>query len=228
MERPVERIAWIVGQVAGRGVLDLGALDETALAKLDTDQWLHGRMARVARSVVGVDRSDELRSGPLETSPRSRIVRAEAPELPAELDLAEVEVVVAGELIEHLPDALGFLTGLARDPRLAGRQLILTTPNATSLHNVLIGLFGRESCHEDHLQVYSYKTLHTLCRRAALRRWEILPYHVSFAEMRLRRRGLAGGAVAIAEKVIRVAEWLFPMLSGGWIVNAEIRGAPLR
>jgi hypothetical protein len=72
--RPVDRVAWIAERCRGRRVLDLGAYDETALAKRDTDQWLHGRIAAVAAGVLGIDASPGLPAEGVATGPRSRIV----------------------------------------------------------------------------------------------------------------------------------------------------------
>jgi hypothetical protein len=54
---------------------------------------------------------------------------------------------VGGELIEHLDNPLAFLTGVRRMQEFGAMRLILTTPNSTSLHNVLVGMARRESTH---------------------------------------------------------------------------------
>lgn len=216
--RAVQRIPWIVGRCRGRAVLDLGCFDETASVKRATDDWLHGQLAAASDQVLGIDSSPELPDGGLVTGPRSRIVRGDAAalEVPAG---TPVDVIVAGELIEHLPDALGFLRALRR--RFPGRELIATTPNATSLTNALLAATGRESAHRDHLQIFSVKTLNTLCVKAGLESWDILPYHVYFTEMALRSRGAARRGVLLAQRAINIAEGLFPMLSGGLILHAR-------
>jgi DNA-binding NtrC family response regulator len=58
--RPVDRVGYIAARCAGKRVLDIGCLDETALAKRTTDEWLHARIAAQAVSVTGVDLSDHL------------------------------------------------------------------------------------------------------------------------------------------------------------------------
>ena len=125
-------------------------------------------------------------------------------------------------MIEHLPNPLQFLRGLVGVDRLRGRTLVLTTPNATAVHNVAIGLVSRESTHHDHLCILSFKTLNSLCRRAGLADWRIVPYRAAFPEMRARNSGLRGAAVAAGEKVVNGLEWLFPLLSFGYVVHATI------
>jgi SAM-dependent methyltransferase len=215
--RPVDRAGFILERCRDRLVLDLGCYDETALAKRDTGQWLHGAIAGVARGVLGVDSSERLPPDGLPTGPRSRIVRGDITALDRILGATEVEVVVAGELIEHLRDPLAFLEQLRR--LLPGRELVVTTPNATALHNVLLGLASRESNHPDHLQVFSFKTLSTLCLRAGFQAWSIIPYHVYFAEMALRVSGAKRLGVRAAERAVNLAERMFPLLAGGLIVH---------
>jgi hypothetical protein len=216
--RPVERIAFIRDRCVGRSVLDLGCFDETAQSKRDTSHWLHGAIADVASSVVGVDSSPALPVDGIETGQRSRIVPGDVMKLreavPPE---AEFDVVVAGELVEHVADASAFLTMVKSE--FAGRELIVSTPNATSLSNVLLGLAARESAHVDHVQVYSYKTLNTLSRRASFDAWRIIPYHVCYTEMMLGATGVRRSVVRAAQRAVNVAESAFPLLAGGLILH---------
>jgi hypothetical protein len=215
--RPVDRVHFVLERCRGKAVLDLGCYDETALVKQGTAAWLHGEIARVARCVLGVDGSDEIPLAGLETGPTSRILKGDVTALAPVVREADVEVVVAGELIEHLPNTLAFLEQLRRS--FPGRELVATTPNSTSLTNVLLGVASRESNHHDHLQIYSYKTLCTLCRRVGFPTWDIVPYHVRYTEMALRsgpaRRRIVGGV----EAMVNACEWALPLLSGGLILH---------
>lgn len=130
---------------------------------------------------------------------------------------------MAGEIIEHVSDPLQFLRGLAAIERLRARSLVITTPNATAIHNVVIGFFARESKHHDHLCILSFKTLNSLCRRAGLSQWRIVPYRSAFVEMRARNRGVRGAVVSAGEAVVNGLEWLFPLLSFGYIVTPRSR-----
>jgi hypothetical protein len=127
--------------------------------------------------------------------------------------------VVAGELREHLTDPLAFLQQLRR--LYPGRELVLTTPNATSLSNVLLAVGSRESNHHDHLAVFSLKTLNTLCLRAGFQDWDIIPYHVYFTEMIFRLQGMSRVLVRTAERMVNLGESAFPLLSGGLILHVR-------
>lgn len=223
--RPVDRIRYIAAVCARCRVLDLGAMDETAWqAKRGRGTWLHEEISRTALSVDGVDNSALIPAEGLRTGPTSIIRRGDVAD-PERLVAALEEppdVIVAGELIEHLDSPLQFLRRFAAIERLAGKTLILSTPNATALHNVMIALARRESTHRDHLCVLSYKTLATLCARAGFSGWEIIPYRSRFTEMQERHSGIARFAVRAAECTVNALEWIFPLLSFGYILRIRL------
>ena len=225
LPRPRHRIAYVVDACQGRKVLDLGAMDETAFeAKRGSGFWLHEEIARVATRVLGIDASTAVPGEGVTVATNASIVRGDIHEIGRVLGTYnfDPDVVVAGDIIEHLSNPVEFLTALAREPKLKGRTLILTTPNATAIHNVLVGLLSRESTHHDHLCILSFKTLNTLCRRAGLQSWDIVPYRASFAEMRARNKGIRRMLVAAGERAVNSVEFLFPLLSFGYIVRATI------
>jgi hypothetical protein len=224
--RPVDRLAYVAGVCRGRRVLDLGAMDETAYAqKRGHGTWLHERIADVADRVLGIDSSAAVPESGLATGANARIVRGDVSRVDSVLERLDYapEVIVAGELIEHLTDPLMFLRALVESTRLRGVRLVMTTPNATAAHNVAIAMFGRESTHVDHLSILSYKTLTTLCRRAGLEEPRLIPYYAAFVEMRARSHGLRRTTVAAAERAVNAVEWMFPLLSFGWVVDATLR-----
>lgn len=217
--RPVDRIEYIVSRCAGARVLDLGCYDETALIKRDTQTWLHGRIAAVAATVLGIDSSEAIPPEGLATGPHSRIVRGDARSFADALGTGEWDLAVAGELIEHLPNALEFLRTVKS--RMEGRRLILSTPNATSVTNAILGLAGRESNHPDHLQVFSFKTLNTLCLRIGFASWTIVPYFVRYTEMILRAPPARRAVVTGAERLVNLWERAFPLHAGGLILDVD-------
>lgn len=221
VRRPVDRLDFVSGLCRDRVVLDIGCLDETALVKRDTRHWLHGRIAQLARQVVGVDSSDRLPPEGLATAANARIHRGDATALdPALLRSAPIDLVVAGEFIEHVNDPLHFLARLRQ--ALPGCELVLTTPNGPSAANALMACIGREAQHPDHLANFSFKILHTLCRRAGFAQYDIRPYRFFATEMILGSSGARRAAAVAAQGGIRGVEQLFPLLSFGWIVRARL------
>jgi SAM-dependent methyltransferase len=223
--RPVDRIAYISGACKNKVVLDLGALDETAFAqKTGHGTWLHEEIARVAVRVIGLDSSNIVLADGLVTA-RNAVIRKgnilDIDSFLSEIDLSP-DVVVAGELIEHLDNPLQFLQSFRRIPRLKGKALLLSTPNATAIHNCLIAMANRESTHPDHLCILSLKTLSTLLSRAGYESWQIIPYHAEFVEMKQRNYGIRKNLVMGGETAIRLVEKIFPLLSFGLIVATTI------
>lgn len=224
LRRPVDRLDFLAAKVEGKAVFDLGALDETALdAKMEGSSWLHARLCASARSVVGIDNSPRLPAGGLDTGQGGRIIHADIFDLdPVIARYGRPDVIVAGELIEHLPDTTRFLESLQRNSQLRGVEFVFSTPNACCWHNALVGLASRESMHQDHLQVYSYKTLRTLFARTSIDLRELVPYHARFPEMISGTTGLKSLGVRGFQGMVNALESLTPILAAGWIGVARL------
>jgi hypothetical protein len=197
--RPVDRIKHVQRLCVGKTVLDLGAMDETAFqSKRGKGTWLHEELGRVAATLIGLDNSSVVPESGLRTGERSIIHRGDVHDLEEFLRRHAVapDVIVAGELIEHVPNPLAFLQGLVATPSLSGKTLVLTTPNATALH--------------------------TLFLRSGFREWEIIPYYARFTEMKERVGGAGKVFVAMCESAINVAETLCPLVSFGLIGRATL------
>ena len=224
VKKPTNRLDFIAKSSIDKYVLDLGALDETAYElKQNTTSWLHQRIAEKAKFVRGIDNSTILAGENLTPFSNSIIQQGNVYDLEPIVNKHGVpDLIVAGELIEHLPNCLEFLQTLKSIPSLKGTRFIFTTPNACSLHNAIIGLFKRESTHEDHLTILSYKTLNTLCQRAEFTSWNLQPYYMKFPEMISKTTGVARWSTVGFEKFINVNERFFPLLSGGWVADVII------
>ncbi len=219
--QPVDRLSYIAEACRGKIVLDIGCLDETALVKQDSPYWLHRRISQTAERVIGVDNSRLVPEEGIPTGSNSRIMRGDATNRDVlGGDAEQIDVIVAGEFIEHIEDPSAFLRMMKHS--FDGRTLILSTPNGMSISNSLMGVFRREVQHPDHLHNFTFKTLNTLCIRANFRQWRIIPYRFFATEMILRTQGLTRAAAISAEAAFRLAERLFPNLSFGYIVHVEI------
>jgi SAM-dependent methyltransferase len=221
INRPVERINYLVNACIDKKVLDLGCYDETALVKEDTGNYLFREISKVSALHIGIDNSKLLPESGITYSDTIKIMRGDIYNLDKlNLNHINFDVIIAGELIEHLPNTLAFFEALKKD--YTGKRLICSTPNATCLHNMVFSLIKRESAHIDHIQVYSYKTLNTLCKLAGFSDWQIIPYHVKFSEMILNANGWKKQAVKTCESIVNTIETVFPMTSGGYIIDITI------
>jgi hypothetical protein len=221
ISKTVNRIKYIKQACAGKYVLDLGCYDETALIKKETGTYLFDEISAVAARHIGVDNSPSLPREGLVFSDKDKILYGDIYELNSlDIDLISIEIIIAGELIEHLPDTLKFFDGLKST--FNGKRLICTTPNATSFPNLLLSLFKRESAHKDHLQVYSYKTLNTMCQRAGFNSWQIVPYHVKFSEIIMNSKGVKKQLIGACQSLTNGMESVFPLTAGGYVLDVMI------
>ena len=173
--------------------------------------------------MLGIDNSTKLPEAGIQTSPNSRIIRGDAYQIGNLISEGhEFDVVVAGEFIEHLPNVLQFFRNLAEHQALRGKTLVCTTPNSTSLLQLLVGAFSRESQHEDHLHIFSYKTLSTLCARASFKSWRLIPYYTDLSEARLLGSPVSRISYRAFEETVRVFERVSPLLSRGWILVVDL------
>ena len=99
-------------------------------------------------------------------------------------------------------------------------RLLATTPNTTSILNILLALIARENNHQDHLQVYSYKTLATLAGRIPLQAAHLTPYYYDPHIFRGRLPTAAAPAVTVTNAfLLKPLQWLFPLTAFGWILE---------
>lgn len=163
--RLVDRVEALRAIVAGRSVIDLGFVDEGQMAsKRGRGTWLHEVVAAAARELVGVDADADGVRRARALGFRAHVADVEDADSLARLALEPAEVVLAGELLEHLDRPGGFLAAV-RQLVAPGGSLVLTTPNAHALTNVLGGLAGRELVNPDHVAWLSWRTLETLLSR---------------------------------------------------------------
>jgi hypothetical protein len=130
-------------------------------------------------------------------------------------------VIVAGELIEHTQDTLGWLAKVAASS--PGVRFLATTPNTTSIINVMLAFLSRELAHPDHTQVYSYRTLWTLAGRVPMTRYRIVPYYYNVHLFYDRVPKWCAPLVTVVDKILlRSVQWLFPLTSFGLILDGTM------
>jgi 2-polyprenyl-3-methyl-5-hydroxy-6-metoxy-1,4-benzoquinol methylase len=170
-----DRAAWLeqlcaqaVGEVAHLGCADSPYTEEL----LARGELLHTRLVRVA-SVTGFDVDAPGLERLREAMPGVRLVLADVSVGVPEAERGRYSLVVAGEVLEHVPDADTFLRGCAGLLAPAGR-LCVTVPNACSPKIGLRALLGRESVHPDHRVYYGPRTLTRTLAGAGFQTEELL------------------------------------------------------
>lgn len=101
------REAMVRSACRGMGVLDIGCVDHDERL-VDTPGWLHGQLHEVAESVVGLDIHAAGVERMQELGYEAYVADITVP-APEHLRDRHVDVVVAGELIEHLESPMSLL-----------------------------------------------------------------------------------------------------------------------
>ena len=168
----VQRIDFIKRISAGKKVLHLGCTNWPYTKEaIDNDMLLHFELGKIASELYGFDFDQEGLDALAEHGTKN-LFRADLEDLDA-VDLDETfDVIIAGEMIEHLNNPGKFLQGIKRFMD-TGTELVITTINAYSaLRFAIYGLRGKggynEPVHPDHVYYFSYKTLNLLIQRAGL------------------------------------------------------------
>ena len=217
---PVERHEALVETARGKRVVHVGFVDELAASKLVHGVWLHATLADVASSLVGLDSDEEGVEWARREGFEAHSVDAQSAEAVAALGLEPADVVVAGEIVEHLDAPGPFLRAMRR---LVGDDgvLVLTTPNAYRVLNFFAPLSGSELVHPDHTSWQSPRTLRTLLERAG---WSVERMAYYRNPWRRVERGpgyVTGQAANLARATLGALGRLAPYWSDGLIVWAR-------
>lgn len=211
----VDRINFLVQECKGRRVIHIGfaGTDNCREAMEPQGLWLHSRLAAGASSLVGLDVNQEAVDHARQQGYEAYLADCCSSEELKRLSIEPADVVVAGEIIEHL-DAPGHLLravhGLVRHTE--GR-LIVTTPNAHALYSGATALARLEIINPDHVALYSWFTLTNLLRRHKWHTTEFLMY--DYPDQSGSAIGRAGFAVQ------RALSRPFPLLAHGLIAVSE-------
>lgn len=157
-----DRAAFLVELARGKRVLDVGVVDHVASAWKSPD-WLHGKISRAASYSLGID---VLHRGTLVLREAGFNVRQcdFTKEVP---DDGPFDVVICGEVIEHLGDPASLFASASRVLSPGGR-LVLTTPNPYYLGRTLRHLLGRDRESADHVTLLFPSGIAEMASRAGL------------------------------------------------------------
>ena len=119
------RLDVVIAEAAGKRVLDVGCAGHAA--RIGQPNWLHGRIADVASEAIGIDIDKEGVDAMNRAGYRALVASTEE----AHVVLREAgafDVVIAADVIEHLPSPQSLLS-LAASVLVPGGRLVVTTPN---------------------------------------------------------------------------------------------------
>jgi 2-polyprenyl-3-methyl-5-hydroxy-6-metoxy-1,4-benzoquinol methylase len=165
----------------------------------------------VAKRLYGVD-LDGSGLERLRAAGFGRLYQADVEQLQ---DLGErFEIVVAGELVEHLANPGRFLRAITRHLSEDGK-LIVTVPSAQSIRIIANAIRMREVVHPEHNAYYSPSTLRHLLESHGFEIEEIRPYWTEARKSRL--------LLSLYDRAIRATRLLSPWLGEGLIAVARYR-----
>ena len=224
--RLVDRFHYLCDLASGRSVIHVGFVDAGCHHLNEgAGAWLHAHLATTADHLVGLDLDADGVARARAQGYEAHTVDCRDTAAVAALGLAPAELVVAGEVIEHLDDAGSFLDGL-HALVAPGGILAVTTPNATGLVNAVASLANYEVNHPDHVVMYTCRTLDTMLERHD---WTPTEHAVFVQEVKsatdgsIRSRVLTGGARAVLGLERLLARFGCPYVSDGLIVLARAR-----
>ncbi len=165
----VDRIAHLTERARGKRVIHVGFADVSFHDdQLATESWLHQHLADVADSLVGIDLDERAVEQARAQGYEAYAADCTDAEQLASLRLDPADLVIAGEVIEHVGEPGSLLTALKTVCKPDGR-LVVTTPNAYGLLNVVASIGGFELNHPDHVVMFTWRTLTSLMARCG---WE--------------------------------------------------------
>ncbi len=159
--------------VRGKRVLDVGCVDHESSNEAG-QQWLHRVIGEQASELTGLDfEAEEVEKL---NAKGYNIIHGDA----EVVDLGrKFDVIVAGELIEHLGNPGNFLQNMRRHLEPGGK-LVMTTPNPFYPKRFIEVLFeGKARVNGQHVSWFCPQTLAALMSRAGFSDIEVQPFNNS-------------------------------------------------
>lgn len=163
----IHRIDEIVSICSGKKVLNLGFVQHKNWKdRMEKGLWLHQKITDVASSIVGIDLLDDEIAQINKVLGQSNI-SGDVTSLESVVLGDKYDVIVCGELIEHIDNPGAMLEGIKRFMK-DDSELVITTPNAFSESWVRMawgGKEGKDFLNKQHVCWYSFHTLKQLLER---------------------------------------------------------------
>jgi len=156
-----DRIKFIIDKCQNKVVFDIGCVRHNAVYALNDKKWLHGKIKNVAKKVVGIDyikddveilkkRGFDIIYGDI----TKKLITEE-----------KYDVIVAGDIIEHLSNFEGFFNNCDKLLNIDG-IIIVTTPNPFYIDEFYYVLIKNEYLvNPEHTCWIDPQTLNQLCNR---------------------------------------------------------------
>ncbi|MDE0701877.1 MAG: methyltransferase domain-containing protein [Acidimicrobiaceae bacterium] len=218
----VDRIEWLTAQCVGKRVIHVGFADAGfRLEQGRAGRWLHGHLHEVAGELVGIDADPVGVAAATDDDFEAYVVDCTDTAAVAALGIEPADVVLAGEVIEHVSAPGLFLDAMHHLCKPEG-ILIVTTPNAYGLINVAASITRRvEINHPDHVVMFTWRTLTELMRRSGWDHTRTVTYVPAVRERGNRSRLEAAAVRSIVGVERLLGKLNRPFSADGLIVSAK-------
>ena len=218
----VDRIEWLTAQCVGKRVIHVGFADAGfRLEQGRAGRWLHGHLHEVAGELVGIDADPVGVAAATDDGFEAYVVDCTDAAAVAALGIEPADVVLAGEVIEHVSAPGLFLDAMHHLCKPEG-ILIVTTPNAYGLINVAASITRRvEINHPDHVVMFTWRTLTELMRRSGWDHTRTVTYVPAVRERGNRSRLEAAAVRSIVGVERLLGKLNRPFSADGLIVSAK-------
>lgn len=178
----VQRVKFLKDACRSKSVLHLGCTNWPYTSEaIESGMLLHAELHGIASELYGFD-FDQRGIDELSASGVTDLYRADLERLGEVPIDRKFDIIVAGEMIEHLNNPGLFLSGIQRFMSPETRLLITTINAYCGMRFLLYGLRGKrgkaEPVHPDHVAYYSYATLKLLIERHGLLVEDFLFYDI--------------------------------------------------
>ncbi|MCW8914463.1 MAG: class I SAM-dependent methyltransferase [Magnetovibrio sp.] len=194
----------ICAMASGKRVLNVGAAGNAAFYRENgAEGWLHAALNQVATELHGLDLDgDEIN---VAADMGYSIVCGNCED--AKLDQT-FDLIVMADVLEHVNNPGLALTNMLNHLD-SGGQIVITTPNATFLGNVVNALLRRgPNVFWDHVNLYTPENIQALCDRHG---WQMGPTRMFSLNDR------RSGAVRLKSLIVEMVGKVFPRLHSGFL-----------
>lgn len=163
MKRFYSKNEFILSKCKNKNVLDLGCIEHNLFQeRILKKEWLHMNIQKVAKSLIGIDILKEYITELNKKGFNIVFGNVEKLDKVAELKGKKFDVIVAGDLIEHLSNQGNFINSIKTFCK-ENTEVIITTPNCFSTKFMIPYFFyGKEKVRKDHTCWFSINTLKQL------------------------------------------------------------------
>lgn len=219
-----QRIDYILEACRDKNVLHVGCADvPLTQRRLDDGTLLYSMIEQIAAVQYGIDLSSE-GIEILSQQGYKNLAVANVEDISASKLFGDIsfDVIVAGEILEHLSNPGMFLDGIKPLLHSPSSRLVLTTVNAYCAYRFVYAfLMGGEKVHPDHVSYFSRSTLARLLTRHGLEVEDFTFYPVG----REHEKYLNTGRTRLLWWADRFAYRFNPALADGIMVTCRWRGS---